>query len=252
MPSYIAGLYAVEEALYNTDKHVYDNIDRLCSAYLHVELTFIRIREIYVLGHSLADVDLEYFSYLYHATRKSADFESMSAEGQLDLGMQLLMLQDGNLDDDLSMCMAMDNVYYATHYRERVLKRKPIPFPKEEAFEKAVFGSVQEYDPEVDKRAAWEVRQRFLFEQAGRTLETVHRLASQYHIPDIGQECHSVQSLIDIINPNHAARTENAKWRISAYTAADKANIKKSARKIGLKLKDYTTYRGIEETLSAR
>lgn len=63
------GLYYVDQVLYETDKHVMDNINELC-VFLAAHGTMPQdIQNIYVLGHSMSPVDLEYFCFLADATR---------------------------------------------------------------------------------------------------------------------------------------------------------------------------------------
>lgn len=62
-------LYLVEAALYETDKHVHDNIDDLCEFMTMDGLHIEDIRDIYVLGHSFGEHDYEYFEFLVKATQ---------------------------------------------------------------------------------------------------------------------------------------------------------------------------------------
>lgn len=62
------GLYLIEELLYETDKHVHENIFML-TAFLAVHgVNKEDIKDIYVLGHSMSPPDLEYFCFLVDAT----------------------------------------------------------------------------------------------------------------------------------------------------------------------------------------
>lgn len=63
------GLYYVDQVLYETDKHVLENIDYLCAFLALHGASPQGIRNIYVLGHSMSPVDLEYFCFLADATR---------------------------------------------------------------------------------------------------------------------------------------------------------------------------------------
>ena len=93
----LQGLYLLEAALYDTDKNVQDNIDDLCEFMtldgVHIE----DITDIYVLGHSLAEVDYEYFEFLVKAAQTGCDFNELSALWKVrNLGLE-------NLDDDSLM-----------------------------------------------------------------------------------------------------------------------------------------------------
>ncbi|GLI51488.1 hypothetical protein TSYNTROOL_15740 [Tepidanaerobacter syntrophicus] len=62
------GLYFVEEILYETDKHVQDNIQSLCMFLAMHGVMPEEIKNIYVLGHSMGIPDIEYFAFLADAT----------------------------------------------------------------------------------------------------------------------------------------------------------------------------------------
>lgn len=63
------GLYLIEELLYETDKHVHENIFMLTMFLASHGVNKEDIKDIYVLGHSMSPPDLEYFSFLMDATR---------------------------------------------------------------------------------------------------------------------------------------------------------------------------------------
>ena len=95
----LKALYAIEDALYRTDKHVGDNINHMCAAFMDANLHIEDIENIYVLGHSFGDPDAEYFDYIDKTTRCGCDFEALSAAGKMveDDFMQLLMLTGTNV-----------------------------------------------------------------------------------------------------------------------------------------------------------
>lgn len=63
------GLSLVEELLYETDKQVHENILMLCAFLAARGVQNGEIRNIYVLGHSMSPPDLDYFAFLWDATR---------------------------------------------------------------------------------------------------------------------------------------------------------------------------------------
>lgn len=70
------GLYFVESLLYETDKHVKDNITAMEIELFLSDVNLNEIKDVYVLGHSFGKVDLEYFEYLMRATSvKDEDYE---------------------------------------------------------------------------------------------------------------------------------------------------------------------------------
>ena len=69
------GLYCVEEALYETDKHCVEQI-QLLSMYLSLlGVHPTDLKQVYVVGHSLAMVDLEYFAFLANVTQLRKESE---------------------------------------------------------------------------------------------------------------------------------------------------------------------------------
>ena len=75
----LQGLYLIENALYETDKHVQDNIDELCEfmtlAGVHIE----EITDIYVLGHSFSEPDHEDYEFSVKATKRICGINELSA-----------------------------------------------------------------------------------------------------------------------------------------------------------------------------
>ncbi len=62
------GLFLVEHILYQTDKHVRENIDLLAMFFAVHGVMPEKIKHVYVLGHSMGPADLEYFSFLISAS----------------------------------------------------------------------------------------------------------------------------------------------------------------------------------------
>ena len=67
------GLFFVERLLYETDKHVQDNIRLLCMYLATHAVMADDIKRIFVLGHSMSPPDIEYFIFLANATRVHTD-----------------------------------------------------------------------------------------------------------------------------------------------------------------------------------
>lgn len=63
------GLYLVEKILYETDKHVQDQLQLLCMFLAMHGVMKENIKDIYVLGHSMSMPDMEYFAFFMDATR---------------------------------------------------------------------------------------------------------------------------------------------------------------------------------------
>ena len=223
-------LYLVEETLYETDKHVQDNIDDLCEFMtidgLHIE----DITDIYVLGHSFGEPDYEYFELLVKATQAGVDVNKLSALWQLqNIGLQNMS------EDDLFEWLQL-NVIYATQHRKIEFQRENISFPKGEMLEKRLFGKTNVYTDgdgnayEVDDimpKALEAVHKRFLMEQAARTKEVIEELCILKKVSRLPDDCYLVLGAADYIDGGHDKRVQNAKWHISYFNDKDKEQIEK-------------------------
>jgi hypothetical protein len=132
----LQGLFLIEQVLYETDKHIQDNIDDLCEFMtldgLHIE----DITDIYVLGHSFAEPDFGYFEFLVKATQKDCVFRELSALWQVrEAGFD--KLDEAGLLDFIQL-----NIAYATQHRKRALGKENMRFPKAEKLERELFGQV--------------------------------------------------------------------------------------------------------------
>lgn len=244
----LKALYAIEDALYRTDKHVADNINHMCAAFMDANLHIEDIENIYVLGHSFGDPDAEYFDYIDKTTRCGCDFEALSAAGKMveDDFMQLLMLGIPGTEE-LLYPMIQLNIRYAAHHRERELKKSSIPFPKAEKLAEQLLGPEKPYDSHdayEEKRA---VNRRFLFEQAGRTQYFLKEIAQKYGDSEFPDGIHSVLGLAEYLDGGHTQRLRNAQWHISYRTPEDKVQIKRIMKQIGLKR--YHLYDSIDKCL---
>lgn len=89
------GLYLIEEALYETDKHVYENIQFLRVDMASADVKLDQIKDIYVLGHSFGPADYGYFEYIMKETsvkgthnRKNIRQELVDTMDELQLRIQ--------------------------------------------------------------------------------------------------------------------------------------------------------------------
>lgn len=239
-------LYAIEDALYRTDKHVADNIDRMCSAFIDAGLHVEDIENIYVLGHSFGDPDVEYFDFLSKATHRRCDFEALSAAGKMTEDELLYGISHS---EELLLSMIQLNVQYAAHHRERELGKSPIPFPKAEKMAERLLGPESPYgsrEAYAEKRA---VNLRFLFEQTDRTQDLLKKIAQKHGCPELPEGIHSVLGLAAHLDGGHTQRQHNARWHISYLTPADKAQIERIMKQIGSK--HYHLYDSIDKCLQA-
>ncbi|MEG2383865.1 MAG: AbiH family protein [Oscillospiraceae bacterium] len=107
------GLFLIEKLLYETDKHVQNNICLLCMFLASHGIIAEQIKNVYVLGHSMGTQDLEYFEFLSDATRlddpankKSCDekvLDSNNTIEELDLRLQYSINRFGYSNDEASI-----------------------------------------------------------------------------------------------------------------------------------------------------
>lgn len=115
------GLYFVENILYNTDKHVQDNIQFLCMFLANHMVMAEEIKYVYVLGHSMGVPDIEYFAFIADATR----IHNLEKPNSIET------------NDDLSSINEINNrlQYVINHGRNRIDEKK-IDAEQEEAVAK--------------------------------------------------------------------------------------------------------------------
>lgn len=235
------GLYAIEEILYQTDKHTMDRIDSMC---LHMYKRGVHIEDfenIYVLGHSFGNQDLEYFKFFDKVTRCGCDYNSVSATEQIDKVLFGILLSKSEFTNDVLFDQIRLNIEYATHHRERVWKNAENLFPQFEKWDRKHCGK---YDSIAAKNA---VRQRFLFEQSARTREILEAIASEANVK-VPEGCQSVLSLADYLDYGHAPRKKNPVWHISYFSPTDKKRIINVIKQLGQKR--YILYPSIDECIS--
>lgn len=239
----LEGLYAVEEALYQTDKHVEDNIDYLCKAMVQRGVHIEDFENIYVLGHSFGEPDVGYFSYLDKVTRCGCDYDRLSAAERLD---KKLFASICNPDEDAAEAVLMEmirlNMEYAAHHRERVFSDLPSLYPELDQLDEK--NGIQYCLEEAAKA----VKQRFLFEQAGRTQKVLNELAQIKGLRGVPEGCHSAFGLADYADMGHEQRRRNATWHISYFTPSDKKRIENVMKRLGQKR--YILYPTIDECMA--
>lgn len=247
----LQGLYLIEDALYNTDKHVQDNIDDLCEFMILDGVHIEDITDIYVLGHSFAEPDYEYFEFLVKATQVGCDFNELSALWKI----RKLGLEEINEDSLLELIQL--NIVYATNHRKRVLGKEDLHFPKVEMFEQMLFGQTGVFTDgngivhnkdEWDKKAKDAVRKRFLMEQAFRTKGVIEEICMLKDISEIPSDCLSILKLADYIDGGHSPRCRDARWHISYFSDDDKRRIENVMQRTGCN--NFELHQSIEECIT--
>lgn len=239
----VDGLYAVEEALYRTDKHTADAIDRLSAALMKCQAHIEDFENIYVLGHSVAKVDSDYFEFINSVTRCGCDYNMIAPVGRLDVDLLALIAScDEEIAEDILMRMIILNIQYAMNHRNRIIPNAEDLFPELTRID-ALFGGQEPYDK---SDAEYAVKQRFWFEQSQRTQEALEKLASEYHVP-VPKGCYSILSYMDYVDGGHDQRKRNATWHISYHSKKDEKRIKKEMK--SLHIKQYHLYDSIDKCI---
>lgn len=91
------------------------------------------------------------------------------------------------------------------------------------------------------------VKQRFLFEQAGRTNNVLKELARENGLKNVPDGCHYVLGLADFLDWGHEPRKKNATWHITCYSPEAEKKVK-SVMKM-FRQKRYTLYPTIDECI---
>lgn len=72
------GLYIVENLLYQTDKKTFNNILNMRLNFAIHNVKFDQIKNIYVVGHSFGDADIDYFQYIMKETSVVSESEKQT------------------------------------------------------------------------------------------------------------------------------------------------------------------------------
>ena len=239
----INGLYAVEEALYKTDKHTADNIDRLCVKLMKKGIHIEDFENIYVLGHSFAEADMDYFDFINSVTRCGCNFETISPTGHFDKGLLAALLSGEEIGEDILMNTIALNIEYAIQHRSHIVEHADDLFPEYKVIDE-LLGDNQ---IRSKKEAEYAVKQRFWFEQAKRTHDVLEKLAKEYHVP-VPKNCHSILGYMDYVDYGHDQRRRNPTWYISYHSEDDKKRIKRVMRE--LDIKRYKLYDTIDDCIA--
>lgn len=238
------GLYAVEEALYKTDKHTLDRIDQLCVAMMERGVHIEDFEDVYVLGHSFADADMEYFKFIDAVTRCGCDYDAIAPAAQVDSELIALMAADEELGSNFLFEMIILNIEYATHHRTRVVEDAQDMFPELQELDK-MMGGQREYRSD---KAEYAVKQRFWYEQAKRTQQTLNDLSKKYCVA-VPEGCRSILGYMDYVNYGHDPRKKNAVWHISYHSHNDKKRIEKVMRDLHIKNRRYQLFDSIDQCI---
>lgn len=236
------GLYYLEEALYNADKHVEDNYTNLCMYLALQGISVSDIKNIYVLGHSFGEADIGYFRNLINATQGNEVFlEEITEEEKLYM-------------DHLDFAGMMNlNIQYAIHHRERALGIRPISYPKLEKLDVKMFQVAEDsyyrmQEKEQYRLEAAAVHRRFLEEQALRDARVEKRFLKTFRRVLKNNSCgrYEKKHLYNHVD-SRSISEEKVKWHISYYSSDDKERIETVMKDLGCR--NYQLYPGIDECI---
>ena len=238
------GLYTIEEALYKTDKHTVDIIDQLCVKLMECGAHIEDFEHIYVLGHSFAETDIEYFRFIDLVTRCCCNYDAISPAAQIDVELMAAITASGELGEDILMQMISWNIEYACHHRNRLIENAEDFFPELQPVDQLMGGHTYQ-----EEKAKYAVRQRFLFEQAQRTHKLLQAIAdkSMIHLPS---GCKSVLGLMDYIDMEHDPRKKNAIWHISYFSDEDRKRIDHVMKQLHVKRSRYQLCDSIDKCIA--
>lgn len=255
----LEGLFYIEKALYESDKHVDDNYQDLAINLAMSEVMIEDLKDVYVLGHSFGDADFGYFYHLAHALN---DIPEDPFEGIPDWCLEYL-----------AKCEEMEFVFlnldYANHHRERLGEEGyMLEMPSADTINEQLYGTSDEdftHDQkEILEKAA--VRARFLMEQGSRDaqrefslLELLGEMSDdapkvrkkdrkkfEKRLKKIGWiDCQDTikDALKDRGTPK-TPRKDMPKWHISYHSSDDKARIEDVMKRV--KYNNYELYPSID------
>lgn len=107
------GLFNIANLLYETDKHIDENIE-MFTIYLSIKGIMPNdIKDVYVLGHSFGNVDFKYFKFLVSATNESASWHiscySEEDENRVNETMDKLGFENYKIYKSIDECIKSFN-----------------------------------------------------------------------------------------------------------------------------------------------
>lgn len=212
LPARFIGLYIIEQLLYETDKHARSNITQLCLELSLMGINAEDINDVYILGHSLSDVDFEYFKHLKSSTSFQSEYKNE----------QKINLKNYNPEDEL-------------HLRLSYIRKK--------------YGRDRFNDNRITKDEELAVLKKFLFEQDETDKEILEdyfgELKKEFDIEDFAFD--NDNELPPIKLSKTKKRKKEAKWHISCYNPEDEKRAK-TLMNI-LHCKNYELYNGINKAI---
>lgn len=229
----LEGLFYIEEALYESDKHVDDNYYDLVVNLGMAEVKLNNLKDVYVLGHSFGKAD---FGYFYHLAYAMNGVNEDPFDGITDWCLEFLAECD-------EMEFLFLNLDYTNHHRERLgeggcMSEMPGVDTLSERMYGVSEGELPHDQKKILERAA--VKARFLIEQGARDAQNQFELLDaigeyteddkkefEEHLKKVGwSDCQDIIRDVLIERKGTPKQPKNTpKWHISYYSSDDKTRI---------------------------
>lgn len=243
------GLYLVENLLYETDKHVWDNIfDLQIFLSLH-GVSAQDIKHIYVLGHSMGLVDMAYFLYLIDATRvKSSESHNSKHGFDADTAKGLAQLDDSDPLEELNnriqysiKCYGADPTLDNTITEEEYLstqRRFRIEQAERDARKEKLFLNRLEKATKRSKKNNW-----------ARAHDSKHSNPTVQNTLSIDKLSPETSSAMPLQAEKKTTREADALWHISCFSEQDHKQVE-TVMDLA-EFENYRLYKTIDECLDA-
>lgn len=256
----LEGLFYIEKALYESDKHVDDDYQDLAVNLGMAKVNLNNLKDVYILGHSFGEAD---FGYFYHLAYAMNDVEEDPFDGIPDWCLEYL----AECDEIEFLFLNLD---YANHHRERLGEEGcMLEMPGVDTLSERMYGVSEGALPHEQKKLleSTAVKARFLMEQgarnAQRELELLDILGEYAEDGPIVTEDDRKEfeeqlkkvswsdcqdAIHDVLKERKDApkqpRRDTPKWHISYYSAEDKKRIESVMKRINYS--NYELYPSID------
>lgn len=216
-------LHLVEQLLYDTDKQVKDNIQYLSLFLIMKNISLDDITDIYVLGHSFGNVDIDYFRYLYVKTKTIAT-DSINDMAKRDIEGEEKINQLTSSEDE-QQWKRINYIIHRYGYSENAIMRGDRPSEEE----------MREYYEAIVRKHTEEqnVRDKIITDIFIRKYLDDIRNNEKPHVPK------SENAL--------PSRQKSVRWHVSCYTDDDKKQVRNFFDSVGCT--SYDVFDSIDECI---
>lgn len=222
------GLFLIDYILYQTDKHVRDNITLLCLELSSAGINAADIKDIYVLGHSLGDSDLEYFTFLKEVTAKRTDSPEPSSDSDI------------NEKDPLEELNNRIQYIIKTYGKDPSITEPVTPEEKDAIYQK--FLAEQQARDSALETAFWKMLQKNNGKKRPGSGSRLFQTGRKYITIKEENQAGSADAA-----PVKKERISDAKWHITYYSDADKERAEYLMKTLGCT--DYELLGSIDEAV---